>query len=86
VGSESRVGEGDGGGDVVAERGERGERVRAGDEEAGVDRASDVRCDVNLGDDGDATHVLDVPPGQAAAHLGEQHDAVGLQVAHGDAA
>jgi hypothetical protein len=72
--------------DVLAEAGELPQRVRAGDEEAGVDRAGDVRSDVDLGDDGHATHVLHVSQREAAASLAQHHDAVRRQLAVHDAA
>ena len=86
AGGGDRVGDGDDGVDVLADAGELAQRVPAGDEEAGVDRASNVRRRVDLGDDGDAAHVLHVSQGEAAAGLAQYDDAVRVDLAVHDAA
>jgi hypothetical protein len=81
-----RVGDGDERVDVLVKAGELAQRVRAGDEDAGVDGSGDVGGDVDLGDDGDAAHVLHVSQGEAAAGLAQHHDAVRVHLAAHDAA
>jgi len=86
AGHGDRIGDRDERVDVLAEAGELAQRVRPGDEEAGVDRSGDVRSDVDLGDDGHAAHVLHVSQREAAAGLAQHHDAVRRQLAVHDAA
>jgi hypothetical protein len=81
-----RVDEGNDCVDVAAEGDELAKCVRACDEQAGVDRASDDGGDGDLGDDGNATDVANVSAGQAAARFAQQHNAVRLVLTHDDGA
>jgi hypothetical protein len=86
AGHGDRIGDRDERVDVLVKAGEFAQRMRAGDEEAGVDRSGDVRASVDLGDDRDAAHVLHVSQGEAAAGLAQHHDPVRMQLAVHDAA
>jgi hypothetical protein len=60
--------------------------VQARDEQSGVDRAGDIRRDVDRGDHRDVEHVGHVAGGEAALAFGDEDDSIRSGVSGGQEA